>query len=484
MKNFVHSLSCFVFTLMFFVGFNYAQNSLTHNTGSLQLTVIENGYIGDNASGTYGGVVFNGNVNAMFTAGLLAGIPGTGASGMIGSFQSGGVPVIQDLTNIVPISGFTYDPFFDQISDYSVGVIFDPDRGGHISVHSNTGDDFVFLRNEVINNSTNPMVNSYFGIFADWDVGGVNYLLNRGGYDPVRNMLYQYENVGAVDPNYYGVLLINKDPNTVKGSVDKDIVFTTTEQLRSDIFDLMINTSFNTITVDGDYRTYISSGPYTIPPGATLILDYAFVAGTSLANLQENADDAIIYGVNIPVELTSFTASLSGDKVILNWYTATETNNLGFEVERSEDFISFNKIGFVPGFGTTTEPRSYSYTDQPINCGKFYYRLKQVDYDGSFEYSDVVEVNLNVPTEFSLQQNYPNPFNPSTKIKFSILKTSKVTIKIYDILGNEIETLVNEEKPTGTYEITWYAENLTSGVYFYQLRTGEFLETKKMILIK
>jgi hypothetical protein len=188
--------------------------------------------------------------------------------------------------------------------------------------------------------------------------------------------------------------------------------------------------------------------------------------------------------VNIPVELTSFTASLSGDKVILNWYTATETNNLGFEVERSEDFISFNKIGFVPGFGTTTEPRSYSYTDQPINCGKFYYRLKQVDYDGSFEYSDVVEVNLNVPTEFSLQQNYPNPFNPITTIKYSIPKETQVRLEILNVLGERVELLVNEIQTAGAYESVWNASNISSGIYFYRIQAGSFTDTKKMILLK
>jgi hypothetical protein len=186
----------------------------------------------------------------------------------------------------------------------------------------------------------------------------------------------------------------------------------------------------------------------------------------------------------VPVELTSFAAFANNGIVELNWSTATELNNQGFEVERSEDNISFNKIGFVPGFGTTTEPKSYSYSDQSVNNGTFYYRLKQVDFDGSYEYSDIVEVNLNVPTEFSLQQNYPNPFNPNTTIKYSIPQASQVQIKVFDILGAEISILMDEEKSVGSYDLTWNAENLPSGIYFYQLKAGSYIETKKMLLLK
>ncbi|MDH3269303.1 MAG: YCF48-related protein, partial [Ignavibacteria bacterium] len=192
----------------------------------------------------------------------------------------------------------------------------------------------------------------------------------------------------------------------------------------------------------------------------------------------------------IPVELTSFTAIAQSNYVELNWTTATEINNLGFEIERSEDNVSFNKIGFVPGFGTTTEPKSYSYSDQSVYSGTFYYRLKQVDYDGSFEYSAVVEVELGVLNSYILEQNYPNPFNPSTKIRYSVPNTSQVIIKIYDVLSKEIETLVNEEKQTGTYKLTWNAANIPSGVYFYTLDAVSISGNKqtkigkKMIIIK
>jgi|GEM_PF-1936825 len=195
----------------------------------------------------------------------------------------------------------------------------------------------------------------------------------------------------------------------------------------------------------------------------------------------------------IPVELVSFTAEFNKNNVVLKWITATETNNRGFEIQRKPDKADWEKIGFVEGHGTTTEPSTYSYSDDisNINAKSLAYRLKQIDFNGSHKYSNEVSVEISTPLYFALYQNYPNPFNPSTKIKYSIpfVETHRdasllVTLKVFDILGNDIETLVNEEKAAGAYEITWYAGNLPSGVYFYQLKAGNFTETKKMLMLK
>lgn len=189
-------------------------------------------------------------------------------------------------------------------------------------------------------------------------------------------------------------------------------------------------------------------------------------------------------GYITPVELISFTAQTSNNGVALNWSTATETNNSGFELERMLQGSQYNKIAYIPGYGTTTEKHNYFYMDENLIVGKYNYRLKQIDFDGSFEYSPEVEVVVSAPLELTLEQNYPNPFNPSTTIEYQIPEISFVTLKVYDVLGKEIETLVNEEKPAGTYEITWYAEQLPSGVYFYKIQAGEYIATKKMLLIK
>jgi hypothetical protein len=185
----------------------------------------------------------------------------------------------------------------------------------------------------------------------------------------------------------------------------------------------------------------------------------------------------------IPVELSSFTANAKNDNVELHWTTATELNNSGFELQRSVDKEAFKKIAFIPGYGTTAEPKYYSYIDKNVS-GLIEYRLKQIDFNGTFEYSKVVEVSLVHRLSFELQQNYPNPFNPITKIKYQIPELSFVTIKVYDVLGSEVESLVNGEKPAGGYEVEFNATNLPSGIYFYKLKAGNFIQVKKMILLK
>lgn len=188
----------------------------------------------------------------------------------------------------------------------------------------------------------------------------------------------------------------------------------------------------------------------------------------------------------VPVELSSFTITANHSGVNLDWSTSTETNNYGFEVQRSLDGNSFFTIGFVSGLGTSVATSSYSYIDKPEFNGKtnLYYRLKQIDYDGTFEYSHVLNVEYDFPLTFVLNQNYPNPFNPATKISFAIPAEENVSLKVFDILGTEILTIVDERKPAGSYEIDFDATKLVSGVYIYKLTAGQYSSTKKMTLIR
>lgn len=188
----------------------------------------------------------------------------------------------------------------------------------------------------------------------------------------------------------------------------------------------------------------------------------------------------------MPVELTSFSAKASVGKVNLHWTTATEINNSGFEIERSFDGNTFFSVGFVKGNGTTTEPRSYSFTDDiEFNATQsLYYRLKQVDYNGSLNYSEIVSVVIEMPIEYALGQNYPNPFNPSTKLKYSVPQNGIVTIKVYDLTGQEVATLLNEVKEPGNYELDFNAAGLSSGVYFYKMIADNFTQVKKMSILK
>ncbi|MAT59534.1 MAG: hypothetical protein CMF23_16305 [Ignavibacteriae bacterium] len=192
----------------------------------------------------------------------------------------------------------------------------------------------------------------------------------------------------------------------------------------------------------------------------------------------------------LPVELTSFSALSQSNTVNLTWETATEVNNYGFEIERTItnsklQIPNWENVGFVEGHGNSNSAKQYSYVDNSVRAGQSYsYRLKQIDFDGQFEYSSIVNVEVGVPMEFNLAQNYPNPFNPSTSIEYSVPSNEFVTLKVYDVLGNTVSTLVNETKEAGKYNVTFDASNLTSGIYFYSINAGGFTQVKKMMLVK
>jgi photosystem II stability/assembly factor-like uncharacterized protein len=195
----------------------------------------------------------------------------------------------------------------------------------------------------------------------------------------------------------------------------------------------------------------------------------------------------------LPVELASFTASVNMRDVYLNWTTASEMNNSGFIVERSnvkgQTSNEWMKIGFINGNGTTNESKNYSYTDLGLITGSYNYRLKQVDYNGNFEYFNLSnEIIIGIPEKYDLSQNYPNPFNPTTKINFNLPFDGKVTMTIFDIAGREIATLVNDIHEAGYYTVTFDAKGISSGAYFYRIVAEggdqKFVMTKKMVVIK
>lgn len=189
--------------------------------------------------------------------------------------------------------------------------------------------------------------------------------------------------------------------------------------------------------------------------------------------------------VPLPVELTGFNAEVSGSGVYLSWSTATELNNFGFEIERSTDNSEWVKIGFVEGHGNSYSNKEYFFVDKNIESGKYFYRLKQVDLDGSYEYSRVLTVEFGSAAEFELSQNYPNPFNPNTVISWKMPEAGKVSLKIFNSLGEEIRTLIEEFRQAGNHSINFSADPLMpSGVYFYKLNAGRFSITKKMLLMK
>ncbi len=195
---------------------------------------------------------------------------------------------------------------------------------------------------------------------------------------------------------------------------------------------------------------------------------------------------------DVPVELLAFNVEQSNSNINLEWQTATETNNLGFEIQRAilslnDDAadVQFPTIGFVKGSGTTTEPKSYSFSDNIINlnCAKVAYRLKQIDSNGSYKIYDAKVISF-APFKYSLSQNYPNPFNPETKIDFQLPTAENVTLTLFDVLGREVATIINEVRQAGYHSVKLDANNLTAGVYLYRLKTSSFTEVKKMVVAK
>lgn len=208
------------------------------------------------------------------------------------------------------------------------------------------------------------------------------------------------------------------------------------------------------------------------------------ITNTAITDLLFEVD----YHAPVPVEFISFSSFGGNGYIRLDWATATETNNQGFEVERSKDGKQFIKIGFIDGNGTTTEISNYSFTDNTPYSGKTYYRLKQIDFDGRAEYSKIVEADF-IPAEFALNQNYPNPFNPSTKIKFALPVESHVTITLYNMIGQKVKDIVSSNYAGGIHEVEFNAENLSSGTYIYSVIASgndgrNFSDSKKMLLMK
>ena len=211
-------------------------------------------------------------------------------------------------------------------------------------------------------------------------------------------------------------------------------------------------------------------------------------ASENLADIRKMTLDNTPQGEPLPVELSSFTAIVNGTSIILRWRTESEVSNYGFEIERASSSTTpvhgWANIGFVKGHGNSNSPKDYSFTDSPQEGSVFQYRLKQIDTDGKFQYSDIVAVEMATPLEFELKQNFPNPFNPTTNITYNLPTDGFVAVKIYDIVGSEIATLVNEQKKAGSYTSIFDGSSYASGIYICKINVGDYSAAIKMTLMK
>ena len=267
--------------------------------------------------------------------------------------------------------------------------------------------------------------------------------------------------------------------------------------------DLDVENATFTFNGSGDQTIYSASTPLPAtttfgslvidkPSGKIQLLTDVAVENTFTelnGSLDLNSNTLWVAGSPLPVELSSFSAIILKNGIKLEWRTETEVSNYGFEIERSQTSNvksqdEWIKIGFEEGYGNSNSPKDYSFFDENILAGKYSYRLKQIDTDGKFEYSKIIEVDLGSPMNYELSQNYPNPFNPSTTIRFSLSESSFINLTIFNSLGEKIKELVNELKETGGYTVEFNAKNYPRGTYIYRLQANDFTQIKKMVLIK
>ncbi|NOY58671.1 MAG: T9SS type A sorting domain-containing protein [Calditrichaeota bacterium] len=233
-------------------------------------------------------------------------------------------------------------------------------------------------------------------------------------------------------------------------------------------------------TTDSGGKYFISN----IPAGSYTVIVAA-----------ENYQQKVISGFQVsdvvPVELANFSARLEGSHIVLQWRTNSESANMGFEIYRRDSGKSdFGKIGWVPGAGSTSTLRLYSFADFETETGKnYFYKLKQIDYNGKSEWSDEIELRVPVPSTILLEQNYPNPFNPTTTIRYQLPRKTKVMISVFNIEGKQVDILINKAQQPGEHSVTWngrdrYGSQLPSGIYFLQLRADNFQQVRKMTLLE
>ena len=232
------------------------------------------------------------------------------------------------------------------------------------------------------------------------------------------------------------------------------------------------STEYHTTTYAGYMLLYYNGSP--------IVFDYGYKgSGFNVRCLNDLSVSTLL-----PVELGLFTAVPNERTVRLSWETKTEKNSNKFNIERKTISTIWETITSVKASVLSNSPKQYSYTDKNLQSGKYQYRLKMIDNDGTFEYSKIIETEVAVPKNYDMSQNFPNPFNPNTVISYSLPLASNVKLIVYNSLGQTVKVLENGFKNAGTYSVNFNSTDLPSGTYFYKIEAGQFSQIKKMILLK
>jgi Secretion system C-terminal sorting domain len=336
---------------------------------------------------------------------------------------------------------------------------------------------------QVQNDGNNLYVKIQIMASAGFSLASSNITFNfnsSGLSNPTLQQAYNFGQVGSND-QYYEPINVT---SPLTGVASINIVLDGTNSGHAET----VGTSWMDIAEVGFTITNGAVGSNLVfrnaSPSNNVVYSCSGSAGTFATSLL-SAGTWYTFDNALPVELLSFTASNNQDEVNLKWQTATEVNNYGFNIERKLNSGVWDSVAFVAGQGISNSPKQYSYNDANLPSGesKFQYRLKQIDYSGGIEYSDIINVEV-VPKQYELLQNYPNPFNPSTTIKFALPKQTQVTINLYNILGQNVRTIANGIFQAGYYEVNLNASNLPSGMYIYRIESNDFVKAMKMMLVK
>ena len=442
------------------------------------MEVFDNGFLGASCVDGGTGFVFNG-ANGLFEGQLIVGV---GPSQVSGEAYVECTATSREWQTTAPIAS-TSPPYagFDQgfESSYNDALASSP-IPTQVTQRSYSDNDapndcYVILDFDV-QNTGGSTSDFYVGIFADWDVG--DFVQNLGGYDPATQLLYVWDDSGT-STDYFGVAVGFANAAGVSGwELDLGGGVNPTE---GDHWIGLTNGGGSIPAAPDDRRALIGSGPYNLGPGESARVQFALVGGTSEADAIACAASAQVF---IPVELLSFDAILDGNNVSLRWATASETNNAGFEVQMDAG-AGYQALGFVDGHGTTTEAQTYSYAVRDLDPGTYSFRLKQIDFDGVFEYHGDLEVAVETPDRYVLMPAYPNPFNPEATVRFAVRDSAPVTLTLHDALGRQVSTLYRgTPEANQTLSVRIDGSGLPSGLYLVRLTGSDFSASQAVTLLK
>ena len=420
-------------------------------------------------------------------------------------YSTGSIAIDSNNNIYVGINGYNrnFDFTDDRAPDYyTFGVVYKSTDNGNnwdSTNYMSYGEwDSGLISSLAINSDGNIFMGSQFAIFRSSDEGE-NWFKTING---ITNNITKVNSIvfNSSGDVYAGIQYGGGLAGYIYKSTDNGDNWNITGFTYGGVFNLAINSKDHilAVTFKGLYQSS-DGGDNWINLGDSVLTGYNSAYYVSAVSV--NSKDRIFVGTNasgvfrsidssdVPVELLSLNGSVINNKVNLKWNTATEINNKGFEIQRkisdaNEKESSWNSIGFVDGKGTTTERNTYSFIDKSVSSGKYLYRLKQIDFDGTFTYSKEIEINFSAPLTFSLSQNYPNPFNPTTTIKYTLPEESNVKLTLINSLGEKVMDLVNGKVNSGNHEVKLNGSNLASGIYFYRLQTEKYTSVKKLILLK